>query len=103
MLLATKYEEKTWGGETPGIKDFASIADNAYTTAEIRQMERVMLRALNFDLGRPLPLHFLRRASKAASVSLCSTMFTNIEDVVITLFTWYINIQSVLMRLDPLR
>jgi cyclin B len=31
-------------------------------------MEVEYLRVLNFDLGRPLPLHFLRRASKAAMV-----------------------------------
>lgn len=50
------------------IADFVYITDNAYTKASIRQMERVMLKRLNFDLGRPLPLHFLRRYSKAAEV-----------------------------------
>ncbi|MGH0178402.1 UNVERIFIED_CONTAM: hypothetical protein FKN15_003849 [Acipenser sinensis] len=28
-------------------------------------MEMLILKELNFELGRPLPLHFLRRASKA--------------------------------------
>ena len=47
------------------------ITDNAYSKSTIRQMERIMLKRLNFDLGRPLPLHFLRRYSKAGEVSGC--------------------------------
>ena len=31
-------------------------------------MEMKILRVLNFSLGRPLPLHFLRRASKIGEV-----------------------------------
>ena len=31
-------------------------------------MELDVLRALDFNLGKPLPLHFLRRNSKAAGV-----------------------------------
>jgi cyclin B len=44
------------------------MSDKAYTASQIRLMEVEYLRVLNFDLGRPLPLHFLRRASKAAMV-----------------------------------
>lgn len=66
LLLASKYEEMY----TPEVADFVYITDNAYTAAQIREMEMLMLRELNFDLGRPLPLHFLRRASKSCSVSL---------------------------------
>lgn len=55
---------------SPEVADFAYITDNAYTTSQIREMEKIILRELKFDLGRPLPLHFLRRASKACSVSL---------------------------------
>ena len=65
MLVASKYEEMY----SPDIADFAYITDNAFTTAQILLMEQMILRALNFNLGRPLPLHFLRRASKAANVS----------------------------------
>ncbi|XP_019359862.1 PREDICTED: G2/mitotic-specific cyclin-B2 isoform X2 [Gavialis gangeticus] len=61
LFLASKYEEIF----CPDIADFVYITDNAYTTAQIREMEVTILRELNFDLGRPLPLHFLRRASKA--------------------------------------
>ncbi|NWW89204.1 CCNB2 protein, partial [Rhynochetos jubatus] len=61
LLLASKYEEML----CPDIADFVYITDNAYTTEEVRAMEIMILKELNFDLGRPLPIHFLRRASKA--------------------------------------
>ena len=48
--------------------DFVYITDKAYTEGQIRRMEIRMLETLNFDLGRPLPLNFLRRASKAGFV-----------------------------------
>ncbi|XP_056268825.1 G2/mitotic-specific cyclin-B2 [Pseudoliparis swirei] len=63
MLVACKYEEMY----APEVGDFAYITDNAFSTAQILEMEQLVLRTLNFALGRPLPLHFLRRASKVAS------------------------------------
>ncbi|XP_073319866.1 G2/mitotic-specific cyclin-B2-like isoform X2 [Pagrus major] len=63
MLVACKYEEMY----APEVGDFAYITDNAFTKAQILEMEQVVLKTLNFELGRPLPLHFLRRASKVAS------------------------------------
>ncbi|KAM9794030.1 G2/mitotic-specific cyclin-B1 isoform 3-T3 [Syngnathus typhle] len=60
MFLASKYEEMY----PPEIVDFALVTDQAYTTAQIREMEMTILRVLKFQLGRPLPLQFLRRASK---------------------------------------
>ncbi|XP_034089705.1 G2/mitotic-specific cyclin-B2-like isoform X1 [Gymnodraco acuticeps] len=63
MLVACKYEEMY----TPEVGDFAYITDNAFTKAQILVMEQLILRALNFELGRPLPLHFLRRASKVGN------------------------------------
>ncbi|XP_053555676.1 G2/mitotic-specific cyclin-B1-like [Bombina bombina] len=64
MFIACKYEEIY----PPEIADFASVTDDTYTTAQIRNMERHILRVLQFDIGRPLPLHFLRRASKIGEV-----------------------------------
>ncbi|XP_065836913.1 G2/mitotic-specific cyclin-B-like [Oscarella lobularis] len=64
MLVASKYEEIY----APELRDFVFIADNAYTAAQIRATERTMLRVLKFELGKPLPLHFLRRNSKAGQV-----------------------------------
>lgn len=64
MLVASKYEEMY----APEIADFVYITDNAYSKADIRKMECLILKALDFQLGRPLPLHFLRRNSKAGEV-----------------------------------
>lgn len=66
MLLAAKYEEIY----APSILDFVYMTDRAYKAAQIRVMEQNILKELNFDLGRPLPLHFLRRVAKVADVSL---------------------------------
>lgn len=64
MLIASKYEEMY----APEIADFVYITDNAYTKADIRKTECIILKTLDFNLGRPLPLHFLRRNSKAGEV-----------------------------------
>ncbi|XP_073443061.1 G2/mitotic-specific cyclin-B2-like isoform X2 [Dendrobates tinctorius] len=60
LFVASKYEEMYY----PEIADFVYITDNAYSKAEIREMERTILDKLRFDLGRPLPIHFLRRATR---------------------------------------
>ncbi|XP_026777295.3 G2/mitotic-specific cyclin-B1 isoform X2 [Pangasianodon hypophthalmus] len=65
MFIASKYEEMY----PPEIADFAFVTDRAYTTAQIRDMEMNILRVLKFSFGRPLPLQFLRRASKIGEVT----------------------------------
>lgn len=64
MFIASKYEEMY----APEIGDFVYITDRAYTESQIREMEVKILASLGFELGRPLPLHFLRRNSKAGNV-----------------------------------
>uniref|UniRef100_A0A8C8RY57 G2/mitotic-specific cyclin-B1 n=1 Tax=Pelusios castaneus TaxID=367368 RepID=A0A8C8RY57_9SAUR len=66
MFIASKYEEMY----PPEIGDFAFITDHTYTKYQIKQMEMKILQALDFALGRPLPLHFLRRASKIGEVDV---------------------------------
>jgi len=66
MFIASKVEEMY----APEINDFVYITDNAYTSADIRQMELRMLSSLGFNFSRPLPLHFLRRNSKAGDVDV---------------------------------
>lgn len=66
MFIASKYEEMY----PPEIGDFAFVTDHTYSNLQIRQMEMKILRSLDFNLGRPLPLHFLRRASKIGEVNL---------------------------------
>lgn len=62
LFIATKYEELF----PPAIGDFVFITDDTYTGREIRQMELQMLKSIDYNLSRPLPIHFLRRFSKAA-------------------------------------
>merc|ERR1712215_89129 len=66
MFLVSKIEEVY----APAISDFVYITDNAYSGAEIRQMELQIIRALNFNMFQPISLHFLRRFSKAGDVDV---------------------------------
>ncbi|XP_050089772.1 G2/mitotic-specific cyclin-B2 [Anopheles aquasalis] len=65
MFIASKYEELF----PPDIQDFVFITDDTYEKYQILEMEKEMVRALNFQMGKPLPTHFLRRFSKAAKAS----------------------------------
>lgn len=62
FFIASKFEEIY----PPDIKDFVLICDKLYHKRDIIKMELAILKSLKFELGRPLPLHFLRRNSKAA-------------------------------------
>lgn len=65
MLIASKYEEMY----APEVRDFVYITDNTYSSQEIQAMERHMLRVLDYSLGNPLCLHFLRRYSRAGEAT----------------------------------
>merc|ERR1712083_1236780 len=54
----------------PEIADFVYITDDAYSKAELRSMELNILKTLNFELGDPLSINFLRRFSKAGDVDV---------------------------------
>lgn len=62
LLIASKYEDM-W---PPRVADCVYVADNAYEAREVLQMEQLILRTLDYNLGCPLALHFLRRYSKAS-------------------------------------
>lgn len=64
MFISCKYEEIY----LPEIGDFAYITDKTFSKADIRKMEVRMLKTLDFYVSFPLPLHFLRRNSKAGQV-----------------------------------
>ncbi|XP_014086155.2 G2/mitotic-specific cyclin-B [Bactrocera oleae] len=64
LFIAAKYEELV----PPSIADFVYITDDTYNSKQIVQMELKIIKALDCNLSRPLPIHFLRRFSKAAKV-----------------------------------
>ena len=64
MLIASKYEETC----IPEVRDFVYITANAFTENTLRKKEREILRSLDYSLGTPSPLHYLRRLSKIAKV-----------------------------------
>uniref|UniRef100_T1JET8 Uncharacterized protein n=1 Tax=Strigamia maritima TaxID=126957 RepID=T1JET8_STRMM len=65
LWIAAKYEEISF----PELHAFISICKDTFSRSDVRQMECVILKQLDFSLGRPIPLHFLRRNSKAANAS----------------------------------
>ena len=62
MQLASKYEDV----EPRYVDDYLYISGDIYTRQDMVTMEKLVLRALNYSLGTPLPLHFFRRLNKAA-------------------------------------
>ena len=69
LCLASKYEEVC----VPSVEELVYISASAFKEGDLYQMEREMFKIIKFDLSRPISLSFLRRYSKAASVS--STLF----------------------------
>jgi hypothetical protein len=59
--MASKYEEIT----CPSVEEIVFMVDNGYTRDEILEAERFMVNMLQFELGWPGPMSFLRRISKA--------------------------------------
>lgn len=45
----------------PPVEDFLYVCDDTYTKNEFLAMERTVLKAVNFELGRPISYRFLRR------------------------------------------
>ncbi|NXC69463.1 CCNB1 protein, partial [Anhinga anhinga] len=73
LFIASKYEEVY----APSIEDFVYMTDGTCTKFQICWMERKILQALNFCLGRPVPLHFLKRVSKIAEVNFKQYVLAN--------------------------
>ncbi|KAH3902667.1 cyclin family protein SCDLUD_000250 [Saccharomycodes ludwigii] len=61
LFIASKYEEIN----CPTLKEIMRILDNEYTAEQVMRAERYILCALEFELGWPGPMPFLRRISKA--------------------------------------
>lgn len=61
LFVAAKYEEIT----CPSVQEIAYMVDNEYSVDEILRAERFFINLLQFNLGWPGPMSFLRRSSKA--------------------------------------
>lgn len=66
IFIAAKYEEIN----CPSIHEIVYMVDNGFTADEILKAERFMLSMLQFELGWPGPMSFLRRISKADDYDL---------------------------------
>ncbi|KAF2817740.1 uncharacterized protein BDZ99DRAFT_484499 [Mytilinidion resinicola] len=66
LFIAAKYEEIN----CPSVQEIVYMVDGAYTVDEILKAERFMLSLLQFELGWPGPMSFLRRISKADDYDL---------------------------------
>lgn len=66
ILVAAKYEEIN----CPSVSEIVYMVDNGYTVDEILKAERYMLSMLQFELGWPGPMNFLRKISKADDYDL---------------------------------
>lgn len=66
LLIASKYEEIN----CPSLEEIVFMVDGTYAVDEILKAERFMLSMLNFELGWPGPMSFLRRISKADDYDL---------------------------------
>jgi len=64
MLVAAKYEEIY----PPLLKDFVFISDNSCSAAQILDMERKILFAMDFDMQLTSSYRFLERFSKLAKI-----------------------------------
>lgn len=66
LFLAAKYEEIN----CPSVQEIAYMVDHGYSVEEILKAERYMIDMLEFNLGWPGPMSFLRRTSKADDYDL---------------------------------
>ncbi|KIW98116.1 uncharacterized protein Z519_01700 [Cladophialophora bantiana CBS 173.52] len=66
IFIAAKYEEIN----CPSVQEIVYMVDGGYSVDEILKAERFMLTMLQFELGWPGPMSFLRRISKADDYDL---------------------------------
>lgn len=62
-LIAAKFEESVSGM----VPNLVYLTDSAYTIEDTLRTEIRILKTIEFNLGRPLPLYFLRNYSTAAN------------------------------------
>lgn len=68
FFIASKYEEIA----IPTVGDMVRLSADTYTNREILERERMVLKTLDYRLGKPTAITFLRRYSKAATTNVKS-------------------------------
>ena len=100
LFIAAKYEEI----HLPKLAEYAYITAGAASKTSIKKAELFMLSTLNFDLGWPNPLNFVRRISKAdeydtetrniakylLEYSICSSKFIDVKPSILATMVMYI-------------
>jgi len=66
LLIASKIEER----QPPPLDDFRFICDDAYTTAQFKEMEIMIFKSLDFDVNMPISYRFLRRFSRVTQMKM---------------------------------
>jgi len=61
LFISSKVKEIV----APSVSHFLHCADSLYTESEIFLTERYVLKTIDWNLGYPNSMHFLRRISKA--------------------------------------
>ena len=66
LWVAAKYEEIY----PPTVSEFAHMTDNTFKDRDVREMEKLILKATDYRLSKPISLRFLRRYSKVADADI---------------------------------
>lgn len=99
LLIAAKFEEVN----LPKLSNYTYITDNAYTKDEVKDAEFQILNCLNYDIGWPNPMNFIRRISKIDNYnhetrslsklflefSMCCPCFINIQPSLLSAISMY--------------
>lgn len=100
LFIAAKFEEVN----LPKLADYAFITDGAASKSDIKNAEMFMLTYLEFNLGWPNPMNFLRRISKAdhydyytrnigkylLEIAICSHFFVGLKPSYISAMCMFI-------------
>lgn len=100
LFIAAKYEEI----HLPKLAEYAYITAGAASKTSIKRAELFILTTLNFDIGWPNPLNFVRRISKAddydtdtrniakylLEYSICSSKFIDVKPSILAAMAMYI-------------